>query len=164
MAFAEQEFGGIDILCNYAGFHGGGDITTVLREQWRIAMDVTCLGIYRAVRAAYPYMKKHHYGRIMNFASIGGRANRGVPVTYAGFKAAAIGLTRALALELAADGITVNSIDVYKRQAPSFASVLLRVYSLLSTHIKTFLHLGQCHAGCSARVDGVVMVLSLIHI
>lgn len=110
MAFAEQEFGGIDILCNYAGFHGGGDITTVLREQWRIAMDVTCLGIYRAVRAAYPYMKKHHYGRIMNFASIGGRANRGVPVTYAGFKAAAIGLTRALALELAADGITVNSM------------------------------------------------------
>ena len=106
MAFAEQEFGGIDILCNYAGFHGGGDITTVLREQWRIAMDVTCLGIYRAVRAAYPYMKKHHYGRIMNFASIGGRANRGVPVTYAGFKAAAIGLTR----ELAADGITVNSM------------------------------------------------------
>ena len=104
MAFAEQEFGGIDILCNYAGFHGGGDITTVLREQWRIAMDVTCLGIYRAVRAAYPYMKKHHYGRIMNFA------NRGVPVTYAGFKAAAIGLTRALALELAADGITVNSM------------------------------------------------------
>ena len=86
------------------------DITTVLREQWRIAMDVTCLGIYRAVRAAYPYMKKHHYGRIMNFASIGGRANRGVPVTYAGFKAAAIGLTRALALELAADGITVNSM------------------------------------------------------
>ena len=109
-AMAEQEFGGIDILCNYAGFHGGGDITTVLREQWRIAMDVTCLGIYRAVRAAYPYMKKHHYGRIMNFASIGGRANRGVPVTYAGFKAAAIGLTRALALELAADGITVNSM------------------------------------------------------
>ena len=108
MAFAEQEFGGIDILCNYAGFHGGGDITTVLREQWR--MDVTGLGIYRAVRAAYPYMKKHHYGRIMNFASIGGRANRGVPVTYAGFKAAAIGLTRALALELAADGITVNSM------------------------------------------------------
>ena len=71
---------------------------------------MTCLGIYRAVRAAYPYMKKHHYGRIMNFASIGGRANRGVPVTYAGFKAAAIGLTRALALELAADGITVNSM------------------------------------------------------
>lgn len=105
-----RSFGGIDILCNYAGFHGGGDITTVLREQWRIAMDVTCLGIYRAVRAAYPYMKKHHYGRIMNFASIGGRANRGVPVTYAGFKAAAIGLTRALALELAADGITVNSM------------------------------------------------------
>ena len=78
MGFAEHEFGGIDILCNYAGFHGGGDITTVLREQWRIAMDVTCLGIYRAVRAAYPYMKKHHYGRIMNFASIGGRANKGV--------------------------------------------------------------------------------------
>ena len=84
--------------------------TTVLPDQWRIAMDVTCLGIYRAVRAAYPYMKERGYGRIMNFASIGGRANRGVPVTYAGFKAAAIGITRALALELAADGITVNSM------------------------------------------------------
>lgn len=110
MAFAEQKFGKIDILCNFAGFHGGGDITTVLRDQWRIAMDVTCLGIYRAVRAVYPYMKKNHYGRIMNFASIGGRANRAVPITYAGFKAAAIGLTRGLALELAADGITVNSM------------------------------------------------------
>lgn len=110
MAFTQKEFGKIDILCNYAGFHGGGDITTVLAGQWRIAMDVTCLGIYRAVRAAYPYMKERQYGRIMNFASIGGRANRGVPVTYAAFKAAAIGITRALALELAADGITVNSM------------------------------------------------------
>lgn len=110
MAYAEKEFGKIDILCNYAGFHGGGNIVTVIPEQWRIAMDVTCLGIYRAVRAAYPYMKKNSYGRIMNFASIGGRANRGVPVTYAAFKAAAIGITRALALELASDGITVNSM------------------------------------------------------
>lgn len=122
MAFAEQEFGGIDILCNYAGFHGGGDITTVLREQWRIAMDVTCLGIYRAVRAAYPYMKKHHYGRIMNFASIGGRANRGVPVTYAGFKAAAIGLTRAL-VGMAADGITVNSMAPAHWTLPAFERI-----------------------------------------
>ena len=110
MAFAHQEFGKIDILCNYAGFHGGGNVITVLPDQWRIAMDVTCLGIYRAVRAVYPYMKQRQYGRIMNFASIGGRANRGVPVTYAAFKAAAIGITRALALELAADNITVNSM------------------------------------------------------
>ncbi len=110
MAFAEKEFGKIDILCNYAGFHGGGNIATVQRGQWQLAMDVTCLGIYRAVKAVYPYMKKHQYGRIMNFASIGGRANRGVPVTYAGFKAAAIGITRALAYELAPDNITINSM------------------------------------------------------
>lgn len=110
MAFTQKEFGKIDILCNYAGFHGGGDIITVPRNLWRIAMDVTCLGIYRAVRAAYPYMKQNQGGRIMNFASIGGRANRGVHVTYAAFKAAAIGITRALALELAKDNITVNSM------------------------------------------------------
>ena len=110
MEFAEKEFGKIDILCNYAGFHGGGDVVSVQKKLWDIAEDVTCLGTYRAVRAVYPYMKKNHYGRIMNFASIGGRANRGVPITYAGFKGAAIGLTRALALELAKDGITVNSM------------------------------------------------------
>lgn len=110
MAACEEQFGRIDIVCNYAGFHGAGDVTSVLKSQWDLAMDVTCLGIYRSTKAAFPYLKKNRYGRIMNFASIGGRANRGVSITYAASKAAAIGLTRSLALELAPYGITVNSM------------------------------------------------------
>jgi len=110
MAYCQEIFGSVDILCYYSGFHGMGTIITVPESQWNIALEVNCFGFYNAVRAAYPYMKEKQYGRIMNFASIGGRANRGVAVTYASSKAATIGLTRALAMELAKDGITVNSM------------------------------------------------------
>lgn len=110
MACAKELFGKIDILCYYSGFHGMGNIMTVPEAQWNIALEVNCFGFYNAVKAVYPYMKENHYGRIMNFASIGGRANRGVAITYATSKAATIGLTRALAMELAKDGITINSM------------------------------------------------------
>ena len=65
-----------------------------------------CLGGFIGLCAAYPYMKKHHYGRIMKLLHMGGQANRGVPVTYAGFKAAAIGPHKGVGSgELAADGM-----------------------------------------------------------
>ncbi|MCD8009596.1 MAG: SDR family oxidoreductase [Lachnospiraceae bacterium] len=123
MKYAADTFGRIDILCNFAGFHGAGDATQALRSQWDMAMDVTCLGIYRAVLAVYPYLKEQHGGRIMNFTSIGGRANRGVSITYAASKAAAIGLTRALALELAPDNITVNSMAPASLDTSSFERI-----------------------------------------
>ena len=110
MAYAKEVFGKIDILCYYSGFHGMGNIMTVPETQWNIALEVNCFGFYNAVRAVYPYMKENQYGRIMNFASIGGRANRGVAITYATSKAGTIGLTRALAMALAKDGITINSM------------------------------------------------------
>lgn len=109
-AYCKEQFGGLDILCYYAGFHGGGNIVTCPRNLWDIALEVNCFGFYNAVKAVQPYMAAQHYGKIMNFASIGGRANRGVAITYATTKAGTIGLTRALAMELAKDGITVNSM------------------------------------------------------
>ena len=101
----------IDILCTMPDSHAGGDITigpegTVADRHGRdlpgdLSGCARCLSLYEETSL---------WADLRIFASIGGRANRGVPVTYAGFKAAAIGLTRALALELAADGITVNSM------------------------------------------------------
>lgn len=123
MKYCVEQFGRVDILCNYAGFHGAGDICNVQVDQWNLANDVTCLGIYRAVKAAFPYMKEQHYGRIMNFASIGGRANRGVMVTYAVSKASAIGLTRSLAMELAPYGITCNSMAPASLDTTAFARI-----------------------------------------
>ena len=110
MAYTEKEFGRIDILCYYSGFHGGGSVIDSPEKLWNTALEVNAFGFYNAVKAVHPYMAKHQYGRIMNFASIGGRANRGVAITYAVSKAATIGLTRALAQELGKDGITVNSM------------------------------------------------------
>ena len=54
MAFAEQEFGGIDILCNYAGFHGGGDITTAARENTWNPPESVRIGLSHTINLCSP--------------------------------------------------------------------------------------------------------------
>ena len=111
MAFAIQAFGRLDILLNIAGFHGSGHIHNIEPRQWNLALDVTCSGAYRASKAAFPYMKAQRYGRIVNIASIGGRTGRpGCGCNYSASKAGVIGLTQALAKELAPWSITVNAV------------------------------------------------------
>lgn len=105
MAFAVEKFGKIDIVINIAGFHGQGHTEDIIRSQWDLAVDVNVTGVVNAVRAVLPYMKAQKSGHIINFASLGGRGPRGVAVSYAGTKAANIGLAQSLAVELAPYGI-----------------------------------------------------------
>ena len=79
-------------------------------DDWYISQNVTLSGIFRSCKAAVPYMKAANYGRIINVASIGGRANRPVSVTYSTPKAAICGMGRALANELKPWNITVNTM------------------------------------------------------
>jgi len=103
------EFGGVDILVNNVG---GSDPKTLLDttdEDWR---RVFGLNLYHAValsRLAIPEMKKRGGGAILNVASIAGRES-GSAMTYNASKAALISFTKALARELAPEGITVNSV------------------------------------------------------
>jgi NAD(P)-dependent dehydrogenase (short-subunit alcohol dehydrogenase family) len=106
------EHGGIDILVNNAGVYRGfgGPITTITDDMWRTLMSVNVDGVFYCSRAVVRHMQgSGKGGRIVNIASTQA-VSPGVGVTYDGSKAAVVQMTRAMALELAKDGINVNAV------------------------------------------------------
>lgn len=102
-------WGGLHILVNNAGFSMDAPITKMTDEQWKKVIDVTLTGAFHCVRAAAPLLIAQQYGRIINMSS---RAHYGDinKANYSAAKAGLIGMTKALSLELAPSGITVNAI------------------------------------------------------
>jgi NAD(P)-dependent dehydrogenase (short-subunit alcohol dehydrogenase family) len=111
VAAAVSLFGGLDIIVNTAAIHPYGDAVQTDFETWNRCMQVNVGGIYLFAHFGVPEMKKRGGGAIVNLASVQGRAcQRGV-AAYATSKGAIHSLTRALALDYAADGIRVNSVS-----------------------------------------------------
>jgi len=107
----EARFGGLDILVNNAGlatFHGVGE--PEYEKTWTLALDVMLTAHVRFIRAALPSLKKSGEGRIVNVASTEGFGATPGNSPYVAAKHGVIGLTRALAVELGRDGVTVNCI------------------------------------------------------
>ncbi len=109
-----ERFGRIDILVNNAAIVAGiqKPWTEITPEEWRRNIDVDLTGMFLCARAVYPKMAENGYGRIVNISS--GTMVMGMPnfLHYVSAKAGVIGLTRSLATEVAADGITVNAVIV----------------------------------------------------
>ena len=109
-AFAElrERVPTLDVLVNNAGAGGGQPIEGSDEHEWRRIIDTNVTGTYLVSREAVPLMREG--GRIVNMSSVLGRF--GVPgyTAYCASKHAVIGFTRALALELAPRGITVNAL------------------------------------------------------
>jgi meso-butanediol dehydrogenase/(S,S)-butanediol dehydrogenase/diacetyl reductase len=104
-------FGGLDIIVNSAAIHPFGTVVETDPETWNRCMMVNVGSIYLVAHLGIPEMKKRGGGSIINLASVQGHAcQRGV-VAYAASKGAIHSLTRALALDHAADNIRVNSIS-----------------------------------------------------
>jgi len=103
-------FGRLDILVNNAGQGGSGSLLETSEEQWDRIHDTNLKGIFLVSRAALPHMIEQKDGRIINVASQLGLVGRRKAAAYAAAKAGAVNITRAMALDYAADGIRVNAL------------------------------------------------------
>ena len=102
--------GGFDILVNNAGGADTASFAKTSTEQFRRMFELNVLSAVEASRAALPAMLERRSGRIINIASTAGLKGYGYVSAYVTAKHALVGLTKALAIELAKTGITVNAI------------------------------------------------------
>ena len=108
---AYARIGEIDILVNNAGRAIRKSALEISREQWQSVQDLNVTAVFLCSRNAVPYMKKRGGGAIVNLASIMGLSGGIYPnASYQASKGAVVNLTRALALEWAADNIRVNAV------------------------------------------------------
>jgi meso-butanediol dehydrogenase/(S,S)-butanediol dehydrogenase/diacetyl reductase len=115
------QFGGLDIIVNAAAIHPFGTVVETDLETWNRCMMVNVGSIYLLAHFGIPEIKKRGRGSILNIASVQGYAcQRGV-AAYAASKGAIHSLTRALALDHAADNIRVNSISPGSVRTPMLA-------------------------------------------
>lgn len=101
----------VNILINNAGINLRKNLTEFTLEEWRRVLDANLTSVFLMCRAFIPHMKGKGYGRILNMTSIMSHVSLPGRTAYSASKAALLGLTRALALELAPEGITVNGIS-----------------------------------------------------
>ena len=110
VAAALERFGQVDILVNNAGVNVRGAIDEVSPEDFKYVQNVNVNGVWLASRAVLPHMKERGSGRIINLSSALGLVGLANRTPYATSKGAVAQMTRALGLELAKQGITVNAI------------------------------------------------------
>ncbi len=111
--------GGLDILVNNAGITRDGLALRMKDEDWQAVLDTNLTAAFRLSRAALRGMMRRRFGRIVNIGSIVGATGNPGQANYAAAKAGLVGLTKALAAEVAARGITVNCV------APGFVETAM---------------------------------------
>jgi acetoacetyl-CoA reductase len=110
VARVTADLGPIDVLVNNAGVTSDGVLHKMTREQWQSVIDIDLGGCFNTCRAVIEGMRERRFGRIVNISSINALCGQFGQTNYSAAKAGVIGFTKALALESAARGITVNAI------------------------------------------------------
>ncbi len=109
-AGAAAALGPVDILVNNAGIAASAPFQRLDADHWSRVLAVNLTGVYHCTSAAYPGMLDRGHGRIVNIASIAGLRGYAYTAAYCAAKHGVIGLTRALAMESARRGVTVNAV------------------------------------------------------
>jgi len=105
-----DRFGKIEILVNNAGITRDALMMAMKRSDWDLVLAINLTGPFLLTQALLRPMIKNRWGRIVNMASVVGRAGQAGQVNYSASKAGLIGLTKSLAREVASRGITVNAV------------------------------------------------------
>ena len=106
----EDAFGAVTVLVNNAGIARQNQFQDITDDFWRRIFAVNVDGAYHTIQAVLPHMLHEKAGSIVNISSIWGQRGASCEVAYSATKAAVIGLTRSLAMELAPSGIRVNCV------------------------------------------------------
>ncbi|MEV6013279.1 SDR family NAD(P)-dependent oxidoreductase [Streptomyces sp. NPDC051976] len=109
---ALKHFGRFDALVNNAGITAPTRFGDITEQEWDRIFDVDIKGVFLVTRAALPSMRGQGSGRIVNVSSVAAKRGGGIVggVHYAAAKAAVLGFTKALAREMAPEGITCNAV------------------------------------------------------
>jgi acetoacetyl-CoA reductase len=110
VADVEAALGPVDELVNNAGITRHGPFKKMTYQMWKEVMDTNLGGCFNMAKAVFPGMRERQWGRIVNIGSINGQAGQYGQVNYAAAKSGIHGFTKALALEGARVGVTVNAI------------------------------------------------------
>jgi len=104
------DLGPIEVLVNNAGITRDATIMKMDYEMWREVIEVNLGGCFNMAKATFPIMRERGFGRIVNIGSINGQGGQYGQVNYAAAKSGIHGFTKALALEGAKFGVTVNAL------------------------------------------------------
>ena len=107
---AKEKFGHIDIMVNNAGITKDTLLLRMKEEDFDSVIDVNLKGVFNCLKTITPIMVKQRYGKIVNLSSVVGIIGNAGQVNYAASKAGVIGMTKSLAKEIGARGITVNAV------------------------------------------------------
>lgn len=109
-AHVEDTWGPVEVLVNNAGVTADGLVARMSDEQWSSVLETNLTGTFHAIRRATPKMMRARWGRIVNVSSVSGHLGTPGQANYSAAKAGLLGLTRAVARELASRNITCNVV------------------------------------------------------
>ena len=110
IAHAQREMGSLDILVNNAGIQHVSAVEDFPVDRWDAIIAINLTSAFHTTRLALPSMKKRNWGRILNVASTHGLVASANKSAYVASKHGIVGFTKAVALETATTGVTVNAI------------------------------------------------------
>ena len=155
---AEEKFGRVDILLNCAGSSKDKGVLEMTDEEWNFTIATDETSVFKMTRAFAAIMKKNKYGRIINIASIYGLVGNTEihTIAYHASKGAVVNFTRAVAAELAMDGITCNAI------CPGFFYTELTTAVLDTPKFQEFakLHVPMQRYGKPGELDAAAVFLA----
>jgi len=169
-ALAEKEYGKCDILLNCAGSSKDKGVLDMSDEEWDFTISTDMTSVFKMTRAFANIMKKNHYGRIINIASMYGLVGNTEihTVAYHSSKGGVVNFTRAVAAELALDGITCNAIcpGYFETELTKAVLDTPQFQEFAKTHVpmQRYGHEGELNAGAiflaseeSSYVTGAIL-------